>query len=385
MEISRRRVLQGMGVGAVSTIGMLGWAERPAHYGPAETVGTATTIHLDRNENPYGPPDSAVRAMQESLTTQNLYPDGSEDLRKKIAEYHKVAAEQVVLGCGSTEVLRMAADAFLAPGKTLVLAVPTCPILASFARAKGIELFEVPLTRDYAHDLAAMLARCDNSAGLIYICNPNNPTGTLTPRSDLEDFLHKLPANIPVLIDEAYHHYVIPSPSYSSFLDQKISDKRTIVTRTFSKIYGLAGVRLGYAVAPASVAKQISEFSLPFGENAAGIAAAMAALDDSEHVRRAAQQNLNDRQSFFNSADVRYVRVVDSQANFALLKLDHPIDEVIAHFRSNRVFVGPRFPQLDGFLRVSIGNAEENKAFWRVWDMLPHKPVHGMSKDGHHA
>jgi len=385
MEISRRKILQGVGVGAVSTLGLPGWAERSSFYDPAETDGAKRTIHLDRNENPYGPPESAVRAMQDSLTTQNLYPDGSEDLRKKIAEYHKIAAEQVVLGCGSTEVLRMAADTFLTPGKKLVLAIPTCPILASFARGKGNEVVEIPLTREYGHDLTAMLAHGDSSAGLVYICNPNNPTGTLTPRSDLEDFLHKLPASIPVVIDEAYHHYVIPTSSYSSFLDQKISGERTIVTRTFSKIYGLAGVRLGYAVAAVNLAKQMSEFRLPFGENSAGIAAAMAALDDSEHVRHAAQQNLNDRQSFFNSADVRYVRVVDSQTNFALLKLDHPIDEVIAHFRNNRVFVGPRFPQLDGFLRVSIGNAEENKAFWRVWDMLPHKPVHGMSKDGHHA
>src|SRR5215467_6318052 len=280
MEISRRRVLQGMGAGAVSTIGTLGWAVRPSSYGTIKSGENSGTIHLDRNENPYGPPESAIRAMRENLPAQNRYPDTADDLRKKIAEHHKVAAEQIVLGCGSTEVLSMSADAFLTPGTKLVVAVPTCPLLTSFARRKGVEVLEVLLTQDYAHDLPAMLSHCDSSTGMVYICNPNNPTGTITPRRDLEDFFHKLPANIPVAIDEAYHHYVIPTPSYSSFLQQPVADERTIVTRTFSKIYGLAGTRVGYAVAPAILAKRMSEFSLKFGENAAGIAGAMAALDD---------------------------------------------------------------------------------------------------------
>ena len=306
MEISRRKVLQGIGVGAVSTIGALGWAERASCYRPTKNDGNVVPIHLDRNENPYGPPESAVRAMRESLTAQNRYPDGSDEMRKKIAEHHKVAAEQVVLGCGSTEVLRMAVDAFLTPGTKLVVAVPTCPILTSFARHKSVEVVEVPLTRDYAHDLPKMLAQCDNSTSLVYICNPNNPTGTLTPRPDLEDFLHKLPANIPVVIDEAYHHYVIPTSSYSSFLDQPVTEERTIITRTFSKIYGLAGTRVGYAVAPANLAKRIAEFSLPFGENATGIAGAMAAVDDDEHVIR------NDIEDLLHSVTMQfcYKRIV---------------------------------------------------------------------------
>ena len=316
--------------------------------------------------------------MRDGLKSPNRYPDASA-LQKKLAEYHHVATDQVVLGCGSTDVLRVVADTFLVPGTKLVLATPTCPILASFARQKNVEIVEVPLTPEFAHDLPAMLQHCDQSTGLVYICNPNNPTGTLTPRKDLDDFLHKVPSSVHVLIDEAYHHYVAATPSYASFLDQTAGDERTIVTRTFSKIYGLAGLRIGYAVAPAAIAKRLSAFSLPFGENAAGIVAAMAALDDREYVRTNADRNRADKQTFFNSADVRYVRVTDTQTNFTLLKLDHPIDEVIAHFRENGIFVGPRFPHLDNYLRVSIGRPEEIHEFWRVWDMLPHKPVHGMS------
>ncbi len=221
-----------------------------------------------------------------------------------------------------------------------------------------------------------MLARADSTTGMVYVCNPNNPTGNLTLRQDLDDFLRKLPSGIPVVIDEAYHHYVAPTPSYASFLDRPAADDRTIVVRTFSKIYGLAGLRIGYAVAPAMLAKRLSTFRLQFGENVVGISAAMSALDDTEFVRRMADRNRDDRQSFFNNADVRYVRVNDSQTNFVLVKLDHPIDEIIEHFRQNNILVGPRFPRLDDFLRVSIGRPEESKAFWRVWDMLPHKPVH---------
>ena len=314
--------------------------------------------------------------MRDSLNNPNRYPDASDALQEKIAVHHKVKAEQIVLGCGSTEVLRMATDAFLLPGTKLIVATPTCPLPAFFARQKGVEVVEVPLAKDHSHDLQAMLARADSETGMVYLCNPNNPTGNLTLRQDLDDFLHRLPPGIPVVIDEAYHHYVAPTPSYASFLDRPAADERTIVVRTFSKIYGLAGLRIGYAVAPPPLAKRLSTFRLQFGENVVGISAAMSALDDTEFVRRMADRNRDDRQSFFNNADVRYVRVNDSQTNFVLVKLDHPIDEIIEHFRKNNILVGPRFPRLDDFLRVSIGRPEESKNFWHVWDMLPHKPVH---------
>jgi histidinol-phosphate aminotransferase len=313
--------------------------------------------------------------MHESLNGSNRYPGASNALQQKIADHHQVKAEQVVLGCGSTEVLRMAAEALLLPGTNLIVAVPTCPLLPSFARQKGVEVVEVPLGADHSHDLKAMLARSDGFTGAVYICNPNNPTGTLTGRRDLEEFLHKLPSGIPVVIDEAYHHYVAPTSSYASFLDHPAADDRTIVTRTFSTIYGLAGLRIGYAVAPPGLAQRLSQFQLPFGENVAAISAAMSALDDTEYVRRSADRNRDDRQSFFNSADIRYVNVEDSHTNFVLVSLDHPIEEIIAHFRENGILVGPRFPRLNKFLRVSIGRPEEMKAFWRIWDMLPHRTM----------
>ena len=382
MHISRRKVLHGIGAGAITATLPAVMASRsscPSTSILSQSLSTDETGHpirLDRNENPYGPPESAAVAMRESLNNPNRYPDGSDALQERIASHHKVKAEQIVLGCGSTEILRMAADAFLSPGTKLIVATPTCPLPASFARQKGVEVVEVPLAKDHSHDLQAMLGRADSATGMVYICNPNNPTGNLTPRQNLDDFLHRLAPNIPVVIDEAYHHYVAPTPTYASFLDRPAADERMIVVRTFSKIYGFAGLRIGYALAPPPLARRLSTFRLPFGENVVGISAAMSALDDAEFVRRMADRNRDDRQSFFNNADVRYVRVNDSQTNFVLVKLDHPIDEIIEHFRRNNILVGPRFPRLDDFLRVSIGRPEESKAFWRVWDMLPHKPVH---------
>lgn len=375
MHISRRRVLHEIGAVAVAAVTLPTTAASYLSFG-TQAVGTKVAggpIYLDRNENPYGAPESAMAAMRDSLGGANRYPDAGDALRQKIAAHHRVQAEQIILGCGSTEILRMAADAFLLPGKKLVLAAPTYPLLAAYARQKGVEVVEVPLARDHAHDLQAMLDRSDASTGLVYVCNPNNPTGTLTVRHDLEEFLRKLPSTVPVVIDEAYHHYVAPTSSYASFLDHPVGDDRTIVTRTFSAIYGLAGLRIGYAAASPLLAKRLSAFALQFGENVVAISAAMAALDDAEHVRRSAQRNRDDRQRFFNYADARYAQVRNSQTNFVLVKLDHPIEEVIAHFREQNILVGPRFPQLDAYLRVSIGRPEELAAFWQVWDTLPHE------------
>jgi histidinol-phosphate aminotransferase len=378
MRISRRNLLHGIGAGTFmgAALPSLAGNYLSAISQSGSTKAIDGAIRLDRNENPYGPPESVIAAMHDMLGYANRYPDGSAALQEKVAGHHKVKTERVVLGCGSSEILKMAADAFLQPDKKLVIAKPSYPLLTVYARNKGVDVVEVPLTSDRSHDLKAMLAKSDSSTGLVYICNPNNPTGTLTARQEIEEFLRMLPSTIPVVIDEAYHGYVTPSSSYASFIDRPPDDSRTIVARTFSKIYALAGLRIGYAVASAEVAHQLSSFRLQFGENAIAIKAAMAALDDPEHVRQSMRRNSDQRQEFFNSANVRMAGMSDTQTNFVLLQLDYPIDEIIAHFRKNNILVGSRIPGIDGFLRVSIGRPEEMKEFWRVWDILPHEDMH---------
>ena len=179
------------------------------------------------------------------------------NLIERIAAAHQIPSDRVLLGCGSTEILRMAACAFLGPGKQLIHASPTFEAIEHYARAVGSEAIQVPLTSAFAHDLEAMLTRVIPSANLLYICNPNNPTASLTPRKDIEAFIRKLPAFTFVIIDEAYHHYALGLRECTpQFIDHPIADERVIVARTFSKVFGLAGLRLGYAVASPNVIQQ---------------------------------------------------------------------------------------------------------------------------------
>ena len=164
---------------------------------------------------------------------------------EQLAEFHRVNSNQVTLGSGSREVLRMAVAAFLARGRNLVLASPTFEPMANLAKRVRAEVIAVPINKHFAHDLEAMLHRTNTSTGLVYICNPNNPTGSLTPRKDLEAFLEKLPQKIAVVIDEAYHEYVGPTSDYASFIDHLLEDERVIVVRTFSKMYGLSRITIG--------------------------------------------------------------------------------------------------------------------------------------------
>ena len=152
----------------------------------------------------------------------------------------------------------------------MITALPTFEALGKFAKTFGAEIAEIPLNKNYAHDLDAMLAKADASTGLVYLCNPNNPTGSLTPRKDLEAFIRKLPATTTVLIDEAYHHFVTRTADYGSFLDRPVDDPRVIVARTFSKVFGLAGMRVGYAVGSPEKIKPLAARRLPEGLNAIG-------------------------------------------------------------------------------------------------------------------
>jgi histidinol-phosphate aminotransferase len=374
MAISRRTLLRQIGAGtagaaAIPLLPDFCLAER---LPSPEAAARGSLIRLNKNESAYGPSEKSVAAMQSGLSLSNRYP-GSEidDLTNKIASLHNVKPAQVTLGAGSREILRMAAAAFLRPGKRLVLGSPTFDAIAHFASSSGAEVAAVPLTKTYAHDLDAMLARANASSGLIYICNPNNPTGTLSVRKDIEVFLRKVTVKSPIVIDEAYHEYVSPSPAYASFLDHPIEDERVIVVRTFSKIYGLAGLRVGYGISSPQLARTLSACQLLFGVNVIGARAAAAALDGLDHVRLSARRNTDDRQEFFNQANARMNRWIDSHTNFVMLKGGLPPQQVVEHFRSNHILLGPLIPEMSKYVRVSLGKPEEMLEFWRVWDMLP--------------
>jgi histidinol-phosphate aminotransferase len=290
---------------------------------------------------------------------------------ERIADFHKIKSNEVTLGCGSREVLRMAAAAFLNRHKTLVLASPTFGPVADLAKRVGAQVIALPVNKYYAHDLDAMLHHTNASTGLVYICNPNNPTGSLTPRKDLESFLGKLSSKLAVVIDEAYHGYVGSTSDYASFIDHPVDDKRVIVVRSFSKIYGMAGLRLGYAVSSKEVSRTLSSIRLERGVNIVAARSAAAALDDSDYVRLSSRRNADQRQEFYNQTNARMLRQIDSVTNFVFAKTGLPAAQVIQHFEQNGIKLGPAVPEMDRYVRVAIGTEENMKEFWRVWDLLP--------------
>ncbi|MGB6962862.1 MAG: histidinol-phosphate transaminase [Candidatus Acidiferrum sp.] len=377
MSITRRSFFRNVAAGAAVTAAFpslkdLAFGELAPGSRASEPGGP---IILSRNENAYGPSQKVIACMQDSLQFANRYPDPAVSaLHERIAQSHSIKPEQLVLGCGSGEILSITACAFLAPGKKLIVALPTFEAIGRCAKSLGVEAVEVPIAHNFSHDLRAMLARADAATGLVYICNPNNPTGSLTPRTELEAFIRKLPPTTTVLIDEAYHHYVEQTGDYSSFIDNPMNDDRVIVARTFSKVFGLAGIRVGYAVGAPEKIQALAARRLPEGLNAVGARAALVAYDDLEYVRLNVKRNADDRQEFFNQANARMVKGIDSHTNFAMLRTGRNAAEIIEHFKKNNVLIGRLFPSMSSYIRVSFGTPPEMKEFWRVWGlMLPGK------------
>ena len=372
MRIHRRELLRQIGTAAAAT------AVLPTILESASFASEAgeRVVRLNRNESAYGPSEKAKAAFQEALTEVNRYPgEDVENLRAAVAASHGVAPENITLGCGSTGIMRMAAEAFLGSGKALVTASPTFEFIGQAARLVGAEVRAVPLTREYAHDLGAMLARADG-ATVIYICNPNNPTGTLTPESDVEEFLRRVPPSVAVMIDEAYHEYVPLTNAYASWAARAAAHPHLIVTRTFSKVHGLAGLRVGYAVSSAETAKRLAARRLPMDVNAVGARVALAALADAAYTKRIAAANANDRQEFFNQVNARMLRCLDSQTNFVLMRTGSTGKEVAEMLRAKGVLVGFGFAAFEKHIRVSLGLPEDMEAFWRAWDaLMPHHPM----------
>lgn len=372
MPISRRTLIERLSLGAAAAVTAPRFAAAAAAL-DARTPGAP--IRLNRNENAYGPSPNVVAAMRETAhDAASRYPDvDAAALQRKIADVHGVAPEQVVLGCGSGEILRMAVDAFAGPRKPVVAARPTFEWIGGCAQRVRAGMLSVPLKEDYSHDLPAMLAQAGAEAGLVYICNPNNPTGTLTPRREIEAFLRRLPERIVVLIDEAYHEYVGELPHDASFVDRRIDDERVVVARSFSKIHALAGLRVGYAVTAERTARALAAHRLSDGVNVVAARAAAAALDDREHVLLSVSRNADDRQEFLNQANARMLRSIDSLTNFVMLHTARPAAEAVEHLGKHHILVSPPIPGFEMYIRVSLGTPGAMREFWRVWDLMPHK------------
>jgi histidinol-phosphate aminotransferase len=372
MHSSRRAFLRHLGTSAAIGLTPLGsLAASAARFEPARNAAPQGPILLNSNENAYGPLPKSVAALRSAVDQANRYPFAFYgELADELAVLHRVQPSQIVLGCGSSEILRMTAMALLGTGTQLVQATPTYEAMEHYARVAGASVTNVPLTHEYAHDVSGMLNAAKTTESLAYICNPNNPSASLTTRKDIEDFIARMPGSCHLLLDEAYHHFVPVSQMYKSFLDAPVNDDRVIISRTFSKVYGLAGLRLGYAVASPKIADSLRRYATVININGMVSAAAMAGLQDSDGLAAAVKRNADDRQEFFNQAMARMLKPIDSHANFVMMNTQRPVEQIIEHFKQNNILIGRKFPAMNTHLRVSLGKPDEMHEFWRVWDQL---------------
>lgn len=334
---------------------------------PAESL-----IRLSSNENPYGPSPKALAAMTDSQRIASRYPDGlGRQIAEMIAKYHQVDPDNVLLGCGSGEILRIADMAFLSPGKNVVVAEPTFEAVLLYARVTRAEPVKIPLTPDFRHDLPKMAAACTERTGLVYVCNPNNPTATIVTRDEMAAFIPRVPKSAVILLDEAYHHFV-EDPHYQTGFELLGKVPNLLVVRTFSKVFGMAGMRLGYAVAAKDLIAQMQEHVLSSNGNAAVLEAAAVSLNDANHV--AEQRKLNNETRRWLCAELNRDRrrYIPSHANFVMIEAGADVRPIIDEFRKRNIIVGRKFPSLGTWLRVSIGTRAETEAFLRALrEILP--------------
>ncbi|MGB0037100.1 MAG: histidinol-phosphate transaminase [Candidatus Acidiferrales bacterium] len=336
---------------------------RAAAARPNVNPSRADAVRINANENPYGPPPKALEALATCGGIACRYPnDEYVQMIDALAQLHGVGRDNIVLGCGSTEILRVADMAFLKPGQNVVAAEPTFEAVLEYARVTRAEPVKVPLTPDHRHDLPKMAAACTSKTGLVYICNPNNPTGTIVSRDEIADFIPRVPSSTLILIDEAYHHFV-ENPRYATSLEWIGKHPNIVIARTFSKIYGMAGMRLGYAVGAKETIARMREHLVEDNANAAVLSAAMVSLGDTGHIA-SCRKRLNDtRRWVTDQLGKDGWTVVPSEANFVMIDMGRDVRPIIQEFRTRNILVGRRFPSMGNFLRVSIGTQPDMESF----------------------
>jgi len=383
-SISRRRFAHLVGVGAAYAV-----AQRASLPGTSLQVAASTlvsgAVRLNSNENPYGPSPLALKAMSDAFSLAWRYPDEQADaLVEQLARINGVNREQILLGDGSGEILKLCAAAFTGPtslaksavplarptrggalvftpgrGK-LIVADPTFEAILNHARVNAAEIVKVPLTASFSHDLAKMAA--DASEGLVYICNPNNPTASITPKNEVREFIDKVPRQTMILVDEAYFHYA-DSPDYESVIPLISNHPNLVVARTFSKIYGMAGLRCGYCVAEPETIQRLRPHQVWDSVNIMALTAANASLGDAEHLTNGRRLNTETKKFVIGELEAMRYQHIPSQANFIMIDIRRPVRPVIDALNQRGVQVGRPFPTLPSHLRVTIGKQAEMETF----------------------
>ena len=341
---------------------------------PAAAAAAAATddwdsfAHLSSNENCWGPPDSVMKAMNSAWKYSNRYgyPDGN--LQGEIAKLHGVKNENVLLTAGSSEVLDVVATTYLQGGKKVLGVEPTYSTVYQHATSIKTSAIKLPLTKDYRQDMQMFIKTANARAkeiGLVYLCNPNNPTGQIVTKDEVKQLLVGLPKGMPVLIDEAYHHFVDDS-RYATSVPYAIEGRPVIIARTFSKIAALAGMRLGYAVAPATMIAEMQPYSMG-SINALVRWGGVASLKDTASQADVKRKTIELRKKTTAELTAYGYECIPSEANFFMVAIGREIQPVIDEFRAKKVLVGRPFPPMTTHMRVSIGTAEEMDRFMKAF------------------
>jgi len=345
------------------------WSARIRPYPPGKPIQEVerelghAAIKLASNENPLGPSPRALEAIRKCLDSLHLYPDGGGYyLRQKLAQTHGLDMNQVILGAGSTDLIELVAKTFLTSGDEGITSESAFYIYKLAIEEMGASVKQVPM-RLCAVDLPAIAHSVTARTKVVYLGNPNNPTGTMFTARELDRFLEGLPGRVLVVLDEAYYDYV-QVPGYSHSVDNVESGKNVLVLRTFSKVHGLAGLRIGYGMGHPDLIDCLHRIRSPFNANSAAQAAALAALDDQEHVARSVALNATEMKFLTQELTLLGVRYLPSAGNFLLIDTGRDCEEDFMRLLHEGVIVRPM--KLYGFptsLRVTIGTHADNELF----------------------
>jgi histidinol-phosphate aminotransferase len=317
-------------------------------------------IKVASNENPFGPSPRAIAALQKAVPGVHLYPDGNAFyLKQKLAAKLGVETAHLVLGNGSNEIIEFVAHALLSPGADVVVSQYCFAIYPIVAKMFGAEVITVP-AKDFGHDLPAMLAAITPKTRIVFVANPNNPTGTLVSREELIHFVNQVPDDVLLVLDEAYIEF-LDAPLDLSALVRSGARSNLILMRTFSKIYGLAGLRIGYGIGHPEFITALEKVRQPFNANLLAQTAALAALDDDDHVRKTRSNNFGGLEFFAQAFRALKLEYVPSAANFILVRVGDGLS-VFAAMQQQGVITRPMAGyQLPEWIRISVGTPRENE------------------------
>lgn len=334
-------------------------------------LGLEDIVKLASNENPLGPSKKAVEAIRKEAENIHIYPDpGVASLKEKLAQRYDLSPEQIVVGNGGEEIIKFIAQTFVNPGDEAIMALPTFGLYGtSVAHMGGISV-QIPL-KNYKHDFEEFVKKINEKTKLIFVCNPNNPTGNIMTGEEIDYLFNNIPDHVVVVLDEAYYEYAIKNPEYPESIKILKERPNTIILRTFSKVAGLAGVRTGYCLTSKEIVNEMTKVKGVFNANRLAQAAAVAALDDEEHIEKTVALNYESMgmmEKYFEDNNLEYIK---SNSNFIFANVNTDSRVVFQKLLEQGVIIRPGYLwNWDNWIRISTGTIEQTEKFIEKLDSI---------------